>query len=68
MFLEFFIVADGVLFERIFSVISNLSTKGVDIRIIYDDMGSHKVLSRKTKRILLPDLASSLDQVNTGNK
>ena len=52
VFLEFFIVADGVLFERIFSVLSNLATKGVDIRIIYDDMGSHRVLSRKTKRLI----------------
>ena len=52
VFLEFFIVADGVLFERVFDILSSLAKKGVDIRIIYDDMGSHKVLSRKTKQMI----------------
>ena len=52
VFLEFFIVADGVLFERVFDILSTLSKNSVDIRIIYDDMGSHKVLSRKTKKMI----------------
>ncbi len=50
IFIEFFILADGVLFERIFEILAERAKNGVDIRIIYDDMGSHRVLSRKTKK------------------
>ena len=52
IFIEFFIVADGVLLERILSVLTERAKNGVDIRIIYDDMGSHRVLKRKTKKII----------------
>jgi len=52
IFIEFFILADGILFERIFELLSGLAKKGVDIRIIYDDMGSHRVLKRKTKKMI----------------
>ena len=52
MFLEFFIVADGALFTRIFDLLSEKVKQGVDVRVIYDDMGSHKVLSRKSKLAL----------------
>jgi len=49
IFIEYFIVADGVLLDRIFNILSEKVKSGVDVRIIYDDMGSHKKLSRKTK-------------------
>ena len=52
IFIEFFIVADGVLLERILSVLEERAKNGVDIRIIYDDMGSHRVLKRKTKKLI----------------
>ena len=52
VFLEFFIIADGALFSRIFDVLTQKVTEGVDVRVIYDDMGSHKVLSRKSKQAL----------------
>ncbi len=49
IFIEFFIIADGTLFNRFFDVLSERASAGVDVRIIYDDMGSHRTLSRKTK-------------------
>ncbi len=52
IFIEFFILADGILFERIFDVLAQRAKEGVDIRIIYDDMGSHRVLKRKTKKMI----------------
>ena len=52
VFLEFFIVAEGALFTRIFDLLSEKVKQGVDVRVIYDDMGSHKVLSRKSKLAL----------------
>ncbi len=52
VFIEFFIVADGVLLERILDVLTERAKNGVDVRIIYDDMGSHKVLKRQTKKMI----------------
>ncbi len=49
IFLEFFIVADGKLFEKVFNVLSEKASSGVSVRIIYDDMGSHRWLSVKSK-------------------
>lgn len=52
VFLEFFIIADGILFDRIFAILKEKARLGVDVRVIYDDMGSHRVLSRKNKLAL----------------
>lgn len=49
IFLEFFIISDGKLFERFFKVLSEKAASGVSVRIIYDDMGSHRWLSFKSK-------------------
>lgn len=50
VFIEFFIISDGVLFERVFDILKKKAQAGVDIRIIYDDLGSHRTLSGKSKR------------------
>ena len=50
IFMEFFIVSDGILLTKILSVLKEKVTQGVLVRIVYDDMGSHKTLSRKTKK------------------
>jgi cardiolipin synthase len=52
VFIEFFIVSDGVLMKRFFDVLSEKAKSGVDVRLIYDDMGSHRTLSHKTKKML----------------
>lgn len=50
IFIEYFIISDGVLLERLMSVLEIKAVQGVEVRIIYDDMGSHGVLSRNTKK------------------
>ncbi len=52
IFMEFFIVSDGILMKRFYDLISEKLKAGVDVRLIYDDMGSHKTLSYKTKKKL----------------
>ena len=49
VFIEFFAISDGVLFERMLRVLEDKMKNGLDVRIIYDDMGSRN-LSRKTKK------------------
>ncbi|MBR2909376.1 MAG: cardiolipin synthase [Clostridia bacterium] len=53
IFLEFFIISNGVLLTRILDVLTQKANEGVDVRIIYDDMGSHRTLKRKTKNFIL---------------
>lgn len=50
VFIEFFIISDGVLFDRVIDVLSEKALGGVDVRIIYDDMGSHRSLSGGAKQ------------------
>lgn len=52
IFIEYYIVSEGVLFNRIYDVLSEKVNKGVDVRIIFDDMGSHRGLTRKVKKKL----------------
>ena len=52
IFIEYYIVADGVLFNRLFDILKRKAGSGVTVRLIYDDMGSHRCLSRKTKKKL----------------
>lgn len=52
IFLEFFIVSDGRLLDKFYDVISERIKCGVDVRLIFDDMGSHKTFSRKQKKKL----------------
>ncbi len=52
IFMEFFIVSDGVLMQRFLDIARDRASHGVDIRMIIDDMGSHKTLSGKMKKKL----------------
>jgi cardiolipin synthase len=52
IFIEFFIISDGLLFNRVSDLLKERAKEGVDVRIIYDDMGSHKTLSSKNKTML----------------
>lgn len=52
IFIEYFCIADGALLERILGILFERAAAGVDVRIIYDDMGSHSTLRRKTKRLI----------------
>lgn len=50
IFIEFFIIADGNLLSRVLDVLIEKAKQGVEVRVIYDDMGSKRVLSKKTKK------------------
>ena len=50
VFIEFFIIADGILLERMLKVLGPKAQSGVDVRIIYDDLGSGRMLKRKTRK------------------
>ncbi len=50
IFIEFYIISDGMLFERIFEILKQKAESGVDVRIIFDDMGCLHSLSYKTKK------------------
>ena len=49
IFIEYFIVSDGNLLNRFYDVLSERASHGIDVRLIYDDMGSHKTFSNKSK-------------------
>lgn len=40
IFIEFFIVAEGKMWNSILEILKRKATEGVDVRIIYDDVGS----------------------------
>lgn len=50
IFMEYFIISDGVLLNRILDVLGIKASEGLDVRIIYDDLGSHAILKRKTRK------------------
>ena len=52
VFIEFFIIADGVLLNRFCDVLSQKVKDGVEVRIICDGMGSHGTLSFKMQKKL----------------
>lgn len=52
IFMEYFIISDGALLSRFENIIKQKCSEGVEVRIIYDDMGSHRTFSRKTRKRL----------------
>lgn len=52
IFIEYFIVADGILLERLIDVLSRKIAQGVDVRLLYDDVGSQGVFSGGNKKRL----------------
>ena len=53
IFIEYFIISNGVLLNRVLDILKQKDQHGVDVRIIYDDMGSHSTLKRKTKKQII---------------
>lgn len=47
IFLEYFILDDGVMLRQILEILAEKVQKGVDVRMIYDDFGSITTLSPK---------------------
>ncbi|MDE6868879.1 MAG: hypothetical protein K2J83_07055 [Clostridia bacterium] len=50
VFIEFFIVADGALFDRLLSALAKKVEEGVEVRLLYDDAGSLGLFSRSAKK------------------
>lgn len=52
IFIELYIISDGVLLNRVLEKLTKKAKEGVDVRIMYDFIGSHRTLSGKSiKRI-----------------
>lgn len=47
IFLEYFIIDEGVMFEQILDILKEKAETGVDVRLIYDDMGCITTLPHK---------------------
>lgn len=50
VYLEFFIIAEGTMWDTLFSLLREKAASGVEIRIIYDDIGTLDHISRNFKR------------------
>ncbi len=47
IFMEYFIINEGVMWNGILDILKEKASKGVEVRILYDDMGSVAMLSTK---------------------
>lgn len=52
IFLEFFIIEKGLFWDSILSILQDKVLEGVDVRLIYDDMGNVFTLPRHYNRLL----------------
>ncbi|MFI3330016.1 MAG: cardiolipin synthase [bacterium] len=52
IFLEFFIIGEGELFNELFPILTQKAKDGVEVKVIYDAIGSGSVLRKKTVRKL----------------
>lgn len=46
IFLEYFIISEGEMWDTIYKILCQKAEQGVDVRIIYDDMGCFTTLKR----------------------
>ena len=52
IFMEFFIISDGKEWSAVQEILKDKAKEGVEIKIIYDDMGCGGTISSKTPKIL----------------
>ena len=46
IFMEYFIIEDGVMWQGIFDILKIKAAEGVDVRLLYDDIGCMRTLPR----------------------
>lgn len=46
IFLEYFIIEEGIMWDRIFGILTRKAAAGVEVRLIYDDVGSLFILPK----------------------
>jgi len=44
IFLEYFIIGDGEMWQRIFAILKDKAAKGIEVRLMYDDIGTINLL------------------------
>ncbi len=49
IFMEFFIVSEGYMWRTIFELLKEKANSGIDVRVMFDDMGSAPALPEKLK-------------------
>ena len=52
IFLEYFIISEGEMWDSIFRILKKKAAEGLDVRVIYDDIGSMNLLPRHFVREL----------------
>lgn len=52
IFLEYFIIAEGVMWDSVLRILEEKVAQGVEVRLIYDDVGSIKTLPYRYERTL----------------
>jgi len=52
IFLEFFIIKDGYMWNKILDILLNKADNGIDVRLIIDDFGSMKLFTNRYIRFL----------------
>ena len=52
IFIEYFIIAEGEMWNAILEILKQKAEEGLDIRLIYDDFGCNKYLPKKYDRTL----------------
>ena len=55
IFMEYFIINEGVMWNGILDILKKKAAQGVDVRILYDDMGSIAMLSTNYAKVLAKD-------------
>lgn len=58
IFMEYFIVSDGSLLDELIPILAKKGEEGVEIKLLYDDLGSKATLSSKTidRFLAIPNL------------
>ncbi len=52
IFMEYFIISDGIMWETIKQILKNKAAKGVEVRFVYDDLGSVGCLPKRFQKEL----------------
>ena len=46
IFMEYFIISQGVMWDKVHNLLAQKAKEGLDVRLIYDDLGSIKLFNR----------------------
>ena len=52
IFIEYFIIAEGEMWNAVLEILKEKAKEGLDVRVIYDDFGCNKYLPKKYDRTL----------------